>query len=130
MRAALLTQAGLMLRAPRQWSRNDGRFWASRLYAGLAALAVGAPSLAVVLWMPEGLAKALMGLLAALGLLVVWGVQFWAPLRLDRPHPARFVVGHGHALRATALGLWLAMVAFVVLVAALAFYGPVGGYSG
>ena len=123
----LHVQAALMLRAPWQWQRNDGRPSALRICVWLV---LGVPTLALILFVPDGMAKALLGLLAVSGLLGVWGMQFWALLRLDHPHPARFVAGHGRALRATALGLWLAMVAFVVFVAALAFFGPVGGYPG
>ncbi len=126
MSAALHTQAALMLRAPWQWSRNDGRLWASWVYAGLAAGAVGVPTLALMFWVPGRLASVLLGVLGAVGLLVVWAVQFAALLRLDHPHPARFVVGHGRALRAAALGLWLALVALVGVAATLALQQPGG----
>ncbi len=120
----LTQQAVLMLRAPWQWSRNDGRWWAFWVYAGLATLVVGMPSLALLFWAPGGLVSVLTGVVGAIGLLAVWGVQFSALLRLDHPHPARFVVGHGRALRAAALGLWSVLVAFVGVIALLALDLP------
>jgi hypothetical protein len=126
MSAALHTQAALMLRAPWQWSRNDGRLWAFWVYAGLAALVVGAPSLALMFWAPGGLVSVLMCVLCSIGLLALWGVQFSTLLRLDHPHAARFVVGHGHALRVAALGLWLALVAFVGVIALVVLHQPDG----
>jgi len=122
--AAVYTQAVLMLRAPWQWLRNDGRGWAALVYAALAALLVGVLLLALMFWGSGGLAKILLGVFAAIGLLAAWWLQFSALLRLDHPHAARFVVGHGRALRAAALGLWVGMVAFVALVAALALGQP------
>ena len=121
MSATLLTQAGLMLRAPWQWQRNDGRLGAFWLYLGVAVLVTGASSVAAWVWMPRAVAWAVVGVLGTCALLAVWGVQFSALLRLDHPHAARFVVGHGRALRAAAVGVWLVMVAFVALVAALAW---------
>ena len=126
MSAAVHTQAALMLRAPWQWSRNDGRLGVFWVCAGLAAGVVGVPALALMFWVPERLASVWLGVLGAVALLVVWAVQFAALLRLDHPHPARFVVGHGRALRAAALGLWLALVAFVGVVATLALQQPGG----
>jgi hypothetical protein len=109
-----------MLRAPWQWQRNDGRRWAFWLYLGVAVLLTGASSAAALVWMPRHVAWAVVGVLGTCGLLAVWGVQFSALLRLDHPHAARFVVGHGRALRAAAVAVWLVMVTFVVLVVALA----------
>lgn len=132
MSAAVHTQAVLMLRAPWQWLRNDGRGWAALVYAALAGLLVGVLLLALMFWGSGGLAKILLGVFAAIGLLAAWALQFSALLRLDHPHAARFVVGHGRALRAAALGLWLGMVAFVAvvaLVAALALGQPGGSQA-
>ena len=127
MRPALHTQAALMLQAPWQWSRNDGHLWAFWGCAGLAALAVSVPAAALMFWVARGWVAVLMSLVGAVGLVVVWAVQFEALLRLDHPHSARFVVGHGRALRAAALGLWLALVAFVGAVGTLALHQPGGG---
>ncbi len=124
MSAALHTQAALMLRAPWQWSRNDGRLWVFWVYVGLAAVVVGAPSLALMFWAPRGVVSVLLSVVGAVGLLALWGVQFSSLLRLDHPHAARFVVGHGRALRAAALGLWLALVAFVGLIALFVLNQP------
>jgi len=127
--AAVHTQAVLMLRAPWQWLRNDGRGWAALVYAALAALLVGVLLLALMFWVSGGLAKILLGVFPAIGLLAAWWLQFSALLRLDHPHAARFVVGHGRALRAAALGLWVGMVAFVAFVAAMALGQPGGSQA-
>ena len=126
--AAVHSQAALMLRAPWQWRRNSGPLWTFWLYAALVALLAGVSSLAVMIWAPAAFAKVLFGMFGAIGLLAVWGQQFSALLRLDHPHLARFVVGHGRALRAAALGLWVTLVALVVLVAALTLDQPGDGY--
>ena len=125
----LTHQVVLMLRAPWQWQRNDGRLWAFWLYLGLAVLLTGASSVAAWVWMPRAVAWAVVGVLGTCALSAVWGVQFSALLRLDHPHAARFVVGHGRALRAAAVGVWLLMVTFVVVIAAvaLALDWPGGG---
>jgi hypothetical protein len=129
MSAALHTQATLMLRAPWQWGSNDGRVWAMRLCTGLAALAVGVPTVTLIFRMVEGWLAVLMGVIGAVALVALWAVQFSALLHLDHPHSARFVVGYGRSLRAAALGLWLGLVAFVGVVTVLALH-PMGGGAG
>ncbi len=127
MNAALQTQVAMMLRAPWQWQRNDGRLWAFWLYLGLAVLLTGAASVAALVWMPRTVAWAVGGVLGTCGLLALWGVQFSALLRLDHPHAARFVVGYGRALRAAAMAVWLVMLTFAAVVAALVQDLPGGG---
>lgn len=112
-----------MLQAPWQWSRNEGQLWmywvgaitlVFILVAGGSSVAgqpllPGAPwLLGVLLWTAVGLAA-----------LLVWTVQFSGFLRLDHPHAARFVPGHRRALRAAALGTWLAISGLAGLLAAL-----------
>ena len=113
----LARQVALMLRAPWQWQRNDGRFWALTMYALLATLLVGGPALELIFEEEWYWIRSLWSVLAAIPLLAIWGLHFFALLRLDHPHVARFVAGHAHALRAAALALWLALVALVGVVA-------------
>ena len=124
MAPALNTQVALMLRAPWQWQLNDGSIRAFAMHAGLATLLVGLPALASMFWLPGAWARVWWSVLAAITLLAVWGVQFSALLQLDHPHSARFVAGHGRALRATALALWLALVSLVAVVAGVALDLP------
>ncbi len=124
MNASLRTQAALMLQAPWQWNRNDSLLWVFWLYAVGLALLVGVPTLALTFKMAQGWTAVLMGVLGAVGLVVLWAVQFSALLRLDHPHSARFVASHGRALRAAAMGLWLAMVVFAGVVSMAALRPP------
>jgi hypothetical protein len=120
MTGRLAAQAACLLRAPWQWRRNDGSLWALSLYAGVVLLLLVLPAVAALVWMPPRMAWAAVGGLAALGLLLLWAVQFSALLRLDHPHAARTVPGHPFALRATAAGLWLSLVGLCGGVSALA----------
>ena len=98
-----------MLRAPWQWLRNDGT---GTLFAiGLAAVLLCAASLAALVWLPAPQAGAIVGILAFILLLGWWGLQFSTLLRLDHPHAAHLLPGHGRAVRTAALGLWLVGVA-------------------
>lgn len=129
MSAAFTHQVALALRAPWQWMGNDGSRSALWWYLGSTLLLAGAATVAALLWLPRGAWQMLASLLGVVGLVAVWGVQFSALLRLDHPHLARFAVGHGRALRAAALALWLVMVVFVSLVAALALEGLGGALN-
>jgi hypothetical protein len=94
-----------MLRAPWQWLRSEG---SSTLWViGLAALLSCAGGLAALVWMPAPQASVIAGILAAIVLLGVWGLQFSTLLRLDHPHAAHLLPGHRRAVRMAALGLWL-----------------------
>jgi hypothetical protein len=112
-------QARVMLLAPWQWRRNDGSLWTWRLYGAVSVFLLGAPAVAALVWMEPRPAWAAVGVLAFIGLTLAWGMQFGALLRLDHPHAAHSVPGHPRALRATALGLWLAIVALCGLCALL-----------
>ena len=115
----LAAQARVMLLSPWQWRRNDGSLWTWRLYAAVAVLLLGAPAVAALIWMEPRPAWAVVGWLASIGVMLAWGMQFGALLRLDHPHVAHIVPGHPRALRATALCLWLAIVALCGLCALL-----------
>jgi hypothetical protein len=119
MSRASTLQAGLMLRAPWQWRRNDGSLWALRLHGALAVLAVGTPALALLLWTPARLAWPLVGLLGLCSVVGLFIHQFAALLRLDHPHAAHAVPGHRSAVRLAALLAWLAGVALCAMVTAL-----------
>ena len=114
---ATAAQVQVMLLAPWQWRRNDGSLWSLRLYGAVLVLLLGVPAVAALVWMEPRPAWAAVGVLASLGLILVWGLQFGALLRLDHPHAAHTVPGHPRALRVTALGLWLATVALCGLCA-------------
>ncbi len=114
-------QAALLLRTPWQWRRNDGGLWAFWLDTALVLLLLGAPAVAMLIWWPPRLLLIGLALLASMALLGLWAAQFATLLRLDHPHAARLVPGHSRALRRTALGLWLVMMALCGSVAALAF---------
>ncbi len=114
---ATAAQVQVMLLAPWQWRRNDGSLWSLRLYGAVLVLLLGVPAVAALGWMEPRPAWAAVGVLASLGLILVWGLQFGALLRLDHPHAAHTVPGHPRALRVTALGLWLATVALCGLCA-------------
>lgn len=108
-----------MLRATRQWRRNDGSLWARRVYGLLTVLIFAAPAVAALAWMPWRPAWASVGLLALVGVTAIWSTHFTGLLRLDHPHAAHTVPGHAHAVRSAALGLWAALVALVGVVAAV-----------
>lgn len=108
MTGALGRQAGRLLLAPWQWGRNHSGPWAP-WYALALLLVLAGPPVAALVWLTPPVAWAVAGCMAVLGLTVVWFVQFGALLRLDHPHAAHAVPGHQRALRASALGLWLAM---------------------
>ena len=120
MSVSVQAQAARLLLAPWQWRRNDGSLWAMRLYGTLVLLLLGVPAVAALVWMPPRAAWAVVGGCVALAVSLVWGVQFNALLRLDHPHAAHAVPGHMRAVRVTALGLWLALVAFCGAVSAVA----------
>ena len=121
---ALQAQAALMLRAPWQWLRNDGT---GTLFAiGLAAVLLCAASLAALAWVPAPQAGVIVGILAFILLLGWWGLQFSALMRLDHPHVAHLLPGHGRAVRTAALGLWLLGV--VLCIGGVLFVGK--GLSG
>ena len=103
------TQVACLLRAPWQWRRNDGRLWALGFYGLVLCLLLVLPALAALVWLPRPADWAAVAGLASLGLLLLWGVQFAALLRLDHPHAACLVPGHPRALRSVALGLWLGL---------------------
>lgn len=119
MSATLRTQVGLMWLAPWQWRRNEGHLWTLWLCMGLSLAVL------VVFWLADlsGMLRVATGawLAVVLGvaLLTGWGWHFAALLRLDHPHLARFAPGHSSALRTTALGHWLAVVAVTGLVATM-----------
>jgi hypothetical protein len=117
--AALQSQVRCMLLAPWQWRRNDGSLWAVRLAGAVVVLLLGAPIIAALLWLPPRAALLAVGGCSLLALTLAWGHQVSGLLRLDHPMAARTVPGHAQALRATALGLWLACVAFSGVAAAL-----------
>jgi len=119
MKASAWRQAPLMLLAPWQWRRNDGKPWVRRLSDALWLLLLGAPAVAALWWKPPLAAWTSVGVCALLGLTFVWGLQFSALQRLDHPHAAHTVPGHTRALRTAALGLWLAIVALCGGVSAL-----------
>lgn len=103
----------LALKAPWQWGNGPGSRWLARLLRLLPAL--GLLALIVALSLagegPRLFAVILGLLLIGVGVLVLWGHQFNALLRLDHPHSARLVPGHRSALRRTAVLTWLALVA-------------------
>ncbi len=103
-------QAVRLLQAPWQWRRNDGRLWALGFYGLVLGLLLVLPALAALVWLPRPTDWAAVAGLACLALLLLFGVQFGALLRLDHPHAARLVPGHRGALRCTAVGLWLGLV--------------------
>ena len=109
-------QAAAQLRAPWQWRRNDGLLWALGLYGLVLLPLLVLPSLAALVWLPWPGAWAAVAVLAGLGLVLLWGQQVSALLRLDHPHTARLVPGHADALRRTALGLWLGLALALCLV--------------
>lgn len=117
MTPSIRMQAGLLLRAPWQWLRNDKTYWALRLYLALMITLLGGPAVAALLWLPPRQQTIALALLGSLALLCLWGLHFAALLRLDHPHTARLVPGHSQALRATALGLWLMLTALCGLAA-------------
>ncbi len=102
-------QVGVMLRAPWQWRRNEGA-WALAGF-GLMVLLALATALAALAWVPWPQAGFIVGVIAAVVLMSSWGLQFSTLLRLDHPHLAHLLPGHGRALRTAALTLWLLGVA-------------------
>ncbi len=107
----------LMLAAPWQWRRNDGRLWALQLYGLIALLLFVLPAAAALLWLPPRLGAALAGVLVLSLVAWVWGVHIVALLRLDHPHALHLVPGHRPAIRSAALGLWAVLVAAVGVLA-------------
>ena len=119
MNATLRTQVGVMLLAPWQWRRNEGHLWTLWLCMVLSLAVL------VVFWLADmsGMLRvatgAWMAVVLGVALLGGWGWHFAALLRLDHPHLGRFAPGYSSALRTTALGLWLAMVAVTGLFATM-----------
>lgn len=116
----VMAQLVCLLRTPWQWRRNDGGVWAQRLSVAVVALLLVLPALAAMLWLPPRAAAAALAVLGSMALLLLWALQFGALMQLDHPHAAHAVPGHARALRRTALGLWLAMVACISLGVAAA----------
>lgn len=108
-----------MLRATRQWRRNDGTLWARRVYGLLTVLSFVLPAVAALLWMPPLAAWISIAVLALVAVSAVWSTHFTGLLRLDHPHAAHTVPGHASAVRTAALGLWVALVALVGVSAAV-----------
>jgi hypothetical protein len=115
----LAGQIACLLRAPWQWRRNDGLLWALGFYGLVLVPLLVLPALAALVWLPTPAAWAAVAGLAGLGLLLLWGLQFGALLRLDHPHAARLVPGHPRALRRTALGLWAGLATLAGAATAL-----------
>jgi hypothetical protein len=112
--------AWLALKAPWQWARQPDARWARALLPAVLALGLlGALASGVSGTLPPRVATIVALLLAGTGLLALWGQQFAALLRLDHPHAARLVPGHGTALRRAAVALWLVLVAVCAVVAAV-----------
>lgn len=116
--------AGLLaLRAPWQWRRSavrGGRAWMFPLALGLS---LGSPALAAWWWLPGTAAGLVALLVSSLLLLLLWGQQMDALLRLDHPHAARLVPGHGAVLRGAALASWAAGVLLCTAVAGVVAHG-------
>lgn len=110
----------LALKAPWQWGREPAGRWARALLPAVIVLGIlGALASGAAGMLPLRLATIVALLLAGIGLLSLWGQQFAALLRLDHPHAARLVPGHGPALRRAAIMVWLALVAVCAAVAAV-----------
>jgi hypothetical protein len=120
MTTRLAAQVACLLRAPWQWRRNDSGLWALRLSVTGMALLLVLPTVAALLWLPPRAAAVALAVLGGMALLLVWAMQFGALMRLDHPHASHAVPGHARALRHTALGLWLALVACASVGAAAA----------
>ena len=116
----LAARAAAVLRALGPLHSGDGGRWGRWSQVGLALLLLALSSAAALVWVPGPQAWILVAILALVGVLVAWGTQFAALLRLDHPHAAHLVPGHSQALRATALGLWLGWLALCSAVAVVA----------
>ena len=119
MTPRLPAQVACLLRAPWQWQRNEASLWTLRLYGLLVGLLLVLPAGLALVWLPPATGWAAVAGLTALGMALLWGLQFGALLRLDHPHTAHAVPGQPLALRTAALGLWLGLVLLAALATAL-----------
>lgn len=117
---AILGQAARLLLAPWQWRRNGQAAWLFVLSSAVVPLSLSSMALVAWKWMPPQAAWVAIAVLALTLLVLFWGQQIAALWLLDHPHAAHAVPGHQRALRATAVGLWGALVLLGGLAAGLA----------
>jgi hypothetical protein len=121
--SAAASSSLLALKAAWQWRANGRSRRSAWLVPASGLLLLGLPVLAAFWWVPPWLAGVLLALLGAAELLLLWGHQFAALLRLDHPHFARLLPGHGATLRRAAVALWAALVGVCAVVAAIVAFG-------